>query len=450
MRTTQTKHLRARTNPVRVFALILAALSITTTQAQEIDPSDIPGLDNFVNPDFINCLQQDDPETCLRSRFQGGTGGSTSSPGKNQGVLSVVEQDYGNPFDLNLPPALDVFFGDLTNLPPAIHLMHEDAYQHCIEEVHKTDMMLHECAETWGGLTIAVPDENYDKFKDDVNTAWAQFNTRMIEDLHRAINTGPPCVSPPRLICSLLWLLPQTPVPDYVCAAGKVAAEYPRAFARHYPELWVAILEATAKHLPNTVAYGLTLNPIDPLPGGSLIAPIADMSVVNLIEDFSLDALGIPLNPLDLLDPAFAASLTEDARQNLYYHEALIAQIYRVIVSTPILPGDIVEGRIGIAAFEDNKTLLETATGIHYENIGYAVFSQLTAPMELHTFFELRFAVPFNRPSIEVRCLEGGINTGVSFPVPVPAMLARPYVNLISVPEGGVIPNTAGDLLTVF
>lgn len=447
---------RARAPMARVVSLLLTLLLLTPGIAQGFSSSsfpginldDIPGLDRFTDSSFLNCMQgTDNPATCLN----GDGTDAPASTSENQGILSMVENDYGNPLNLSLPPALDVFFGDLLNLPPAIHLMHEDAYEHCHAESQRTGQALHDCAQNWQGLTVAAPDENYDKFSDAVETAWAQFNSRMINDLHRAINTGVPCVQPGRIICSLLWLTgPPTPIPDFACAAGKVLAAYPTAFATHYGQMWADILAATVRYLPNTVAYGLTFNPIDPLPGGSLIAPIADMTISNLFEDFSLDSLGIPLNPADLLDPAAAASLDANARQNLYYHEALITQIYGIVLNTPILPGDLSESVLGIEAFEEGKRNLAASTGIDYEAIGYMVFSQLTAPMQSHTFQSWSWSLPFNKPSIEVRCLEGGIPTGMAFPFPVPSVLAVPDVGLISVPEGGVIPHTAGPLQTLF
>jgi len=268
----------------------------------------------------------------------------------------------------------------------------------------------------------------------------------MIDDLHDALNSGEPCLTPPRLNCStmIFGAPPIVPLPNPACIVRKLITAYPIAFAEHYPALWADIFEAAATHLPNTVVYGLTLNPIDPL-DGSMVAPI--YSPVPDLEEIgmTLENLGLPYTVEELGEDGFAESLTADARRELYYHEPYLA-LLGIDLNAPVLPGERDAEWPGLIPLEEQKGDLGPSHAMDYEFKGYIPFSQLHTPLETHWFLKQTWNVNLFKPVLEVRCdILPLIRMPGGYPVPVPGRFGIPTVEMITVPEGYKIPRTEGD-----
>lgn len=454
--------MRAAHSTLRALALALTLGGATFTSAQALPiidltqglqlPSflqprvgDVP-IDAIRDPDFLRCFsggtndQLIDPLSCLGFGLTGTPplgplpGGGTF--GEDQGVVDVIFS--GSEYALNVPWTISVF------MPPVVHLTHQDTYHECLNDMRADpDLQLADCTRRWHTATPAAPPEMQQRFNDDVTRAWRTFERSMISDLDRALNAAPSCLQPPGLNCLSMVFLgapPVFPVPDMACVTARLAAEYPRAFAQHYPIMWTSIMRAVVTHLPNTVAYGLTLNPIDPL-DGSFVAPIyAPVPDINL----TLEDMGIPFTFEQLRDPDFISGLAGDARREIYYHEPFLA-LLGLNINVPVLPGELHDGWPGIEPLEQDKIDLGIATAMQYEFIGYTVFNQLYTDRRLHWFFRTTWRAPFFEPALRIRCAFPPLRTPFGIPVPVPGYLGVPTLDEISVPEGYLIPRTAGD-----
>ena len=427
------------------------AQSIDLTRALSLPPITLPGLgdvslERLVGDDYAGCFRAPEgdalanPLACLPPEAAGRA--PTDQPGTavvglDHGRVDVVFS--GDEYALDLPWAVSVF------MPPVVHLTHDAAYQACVAEVAaRPGAQLADCSRRWQVATPAAPVANQQLFNDAVEAAWQTFQTRMIDDLHAALNRLPSCMTPPGLNCvSMIFGVPPVcPVPDMACVTARLVEEYPRAFVRHYPAMWEGITRAMLEHLPNSVAYGLTANPVDPLEG-SFVAPIYT-PVPDV--DLTLENLGIPFTLEQLSDPEFLLGLGGDARRELYYNEPFLA-LLGIDLQVAALPGERQHGAPGLLPLEQAKVDLGVATAMAYEFRGYTVLNQLYTDRRTHWFFETTWSAPFFRPALEVRCTFPPIPTPLGIPIPVPGFLGVPTLDEISVPEGYLIPRTAGDTL---
>lgn len=426
---------------------------IDLTQGLELPSFALPTLDDVptgqvTDPDFADCFQSTnddelvDPLSCLGSGVGSGAPRSGTLPGggvlgEDQGVVDVIFS--GSEYALQVPWVISVF------MPPVVHLTHYDTYYDCLDEIAATPgMRLSDCSERWQAATPAAPPAQQERFNDAVEEAWRTFERKMIDDLHRALNRLPACMTPPGLNCisMLLGAPPIFPVPDMACVIDRIMSTYPQSFVEHYPEFWASIAEAVVEHLPNTVAYGLTLNPIDPL-DGSLVAPI--YSPVPDIA-ITLEDMGLPFTFDELRDEELLRGLSHELRREIYYHEPFLA-LLGLNINVPVLPGELQDAWPGIEPLEHDKVELGIATAMQYEFKGYTVLNQLYTDRRVHWFFETTWRAPFYRPALQIRCIFPPIRTPLGIPIPVPGYMGVPELDEISVPEGYLIPRTGGESL---
>lgn len=429
--------LESRRPAGRLFLLTLAALLLASAALAGGPPINIQPPSNFQMPwmnqdgsvnshqvhdnqlpqfqggsSYSDCVQNQDPTACQQGGSSGQNSGSNSQ--QNRGVLDLVENDYKQS-DITFPGSWAV--PDSLTIP-VIHIMDEQAYKDCIGQGPLAD-----CNKTWYILRPAAPKGQKDKAQKGIDKAWTTFRDNMAHYIDSQLANCTDCVINPPLCSAILVGVPPTPIPNVAAILATVAPAYVQGLAKYYPIYWEDVLKAIAENLPNSVAFGLSLNPLNPIQG-SIDAPI-----------FSLTP-----NTNNIVSPSNTA---QASYRDLYYYKAYLDAAG---VNPPIIapPGSDNPNTVGIDQWDQAKSQqFGIDTGKQYEYLGYAAFYQVTAPKKTVWFSKFQFGLKWYIPSVQVHCVEFDIPIpGLIFPVPIPGFLPIAKGDVVSVGEGYRIPHS--------
>lgn len=333
------------------------------------------------------------------------------------GVETIQVNDVGivSYIDNSTNPAcagLAIQPNDLTSCFPHLEIIDMSQYENCI-----TNSTLAKCRIELGidfeYLVPYITESIAENILFDINKAYQDYSKDVIRIYNEELNRLPLCIDPVA-VCPKVF--------DEQCVLQRITKAQSRIQTEAHPVYWAKVYQVILLHSPAALSYSVPY----PLGEGMIFSPIT-ANTPRLAQYYN-----------KLVAP-YASNVIDYARRLEWIAE----------LPVPYIPSEISIDAGGIAAFEEDKRILDMGTIVEQERFGFAnLFGIYNNTQEFGYHFDV-LAGPYV-PGFCWAC-----TTPICFPmiptpsiIPIPALVfpeprARP--RYVSVPEGESIPFIEGD-----